>query len=114
MITLLAIFAISFVFWIAFYQIFYTFTLWARDSTATSWCPETFQTFEPLGVIVLSPVLVATVGVVAAARRRAVDAGEDAARRRAGGGRVRRARVAGTIGGNTGRVSPAWLISANS
>src|SRR3954469_5850108 len=59
-ITLLAIFGISLVFWIAFYQIFYTFTFWARDSTATTWSPETFQTFEPLGVIVLSPVLVVT------------------------------------------------------
>src|SRR6185369_3487935 len=57
-ITLMAIFGISLVFWIAFYQIFYTFTFWARDSTATSWSPETFQTFEPLGVILLSPVLV--------------------------------------------------------
>src|SRR6185369_232369 len=52
-ITLMAIF------WISFYQIFYTFTFWARDNTATSWAPETFQPFEPLGVILLSPVLVA-------------------------------------------------------
>src|SRR4249919_3697619 len=58
-ITLMAIFGISLVFWIAFYQIFYTFTFWARDNTATSWAPETFQPFEPLGVILLSPVLVA-------------------------------------------------------
>src|ERR1051325_5007172 len=58
-ITLLAIFGISLVFWIAFYQIFYTFTFWARDSTSTTWSPETFQVFEPMGVILLSPVLVA-------------------------------------------------------
>lgn len=112
-ITLLAIFAISFVFWIAFYQIFYTFTFWARDSTATSWAPESFQTFEPLGVILLSPVLVATwawlqrrnaepstpvkmlLGVVLVAAAFALLA------------------YAGTIGGDTGRVSPLWLISAN-
>ena len=38
-ITLLAIFGISLVFWIAFYQIFYTFTFWARDNTATTLAP---------------------------------------------------------------------------
>src|SRR5439155_20800500 len=58
-ITLMAVFAISTVFWLAFYQIFYTFTFWARDNTLTTWPPERFQVFEPLGVIVLSPVLVA-------------------------------------------------------
>src|SRR2546422_555161 len=41
-ITLFGIFGISLVFWIAFYQIFYTFTFWARDSTSTTWAPETF------------------------------------------------------------------------
>ena len=112
-ITLLAIFGLSLVFWIAFYQIFFTFTLWARDSTATSWSPETFQTFEPLGVILLSPVLVALwawlqrrdaepstpvkmlLGVVLVAAAFALLG------------------YAGMIGGNTGRVSPLWLISAN-
>src|SRR5437762_13233340 len=58
-ITLLAVFTISTAFWLAFYQIFYTFTFWARDNTATTIAPERFQVFEPLGVIVLSPVLVA-------------------------------------------------------
>jgi POT family proton-dependent oligopeptide transporter len=112
-ITLLAIFGISLVFWIAFYQIFYTFTFWARDSTATTWNPETFQVFEPLGVILLSPVLVATwawlqqrnaepstpvkmlLGVILVA---------------AAFGALS---YAGSIGGNTGRVSPLWLIAAN-
>ena len=112
-ITLIAIFGISLVFWIAFYQIFYTFTFWARDSTATTWSPETFQTFEPLGVILLSPVLVAVwawlqgrnaepstpvkmlMGVVLVASAFGALA------------------YAGTIGGDTGRVSPLWLISAN-
>jgi proton-dependent oligopeptide transporter, POT family len=112
-ITLLAIFGISLVFWIAFYQIFYTFTFWARDSTATTWSPETFQVFEPLGVILLSPVMVATwawlqrrnrepstpvkmlLGVVLVAAAFGALA------------------YAGTIGGDTGRVSPRWLITAN-
>jgi len=112
-ITLLAIFGLSLVFWIAFYQIFFTFTLWARDSTATSWSPETFQTFEPLGVILLSPVLVA---LWAWLQRR--DAEPSTPVKMLLGVLLVAAAFAllgyaGTIGGNTGRVSPLWLISAN-
>jgi len=112
-VTLLAIFGISLVFWIAFYQIFYTFTFWARDSTATSWSPETFQPFEPLGVIALSPVLVV---LWSRLQRRGIEPSTPvkmllgvlfvaAAFSLLG--------YAGTAGGDTGRVSPAWLISAN-
>jgi len=112
-ITLLAIFGISLVFWIAFYQIFYTFTFWARDSTATTWSPETFQTFEPLGVIALSPVLVA---VWAWLQRRNAEPSTPV-KMLLGVVLVAIAfgalGYAGTIGGDTGRVSPAWLISAN-
>ena len=113
-ITLLAVFVISTAFWLAFYQIFYTFTFWARDNTATTMAPERFQVFEPLGVIVLSPVLVAVwmwlqrrnaepstpvkmlLGVVLCASAFGMLG------------------YAGTIGGDTGRVSPLWLIAANS
>jgi proton-dependent oligopeptide transporter, POT family len=112
-ITLLAIFGISLVFWIAFYQIFYTFTFWARDSTATTWNPETFQVFEPLGVILLSPVLVAT---WASLQRRNAEPSTPV-KMLLGVLLVASAfgalAYAGTIGGNTGRVSPAWLITAN-
>jgi POT family proton-dependent oligopeptide transporter len=112
-ITLLAIFGLSLVFWIAFYQIFFTFTLWARDSTATSWSPETFQTFEPLGVILLSPVLVA---LWAWLQRRDAEPSTPV-KMLLGVVFVATAfgalGYAGTIGGDTGRVSPLWLISAN-
>jgi len=112
-ITLLAVFSISFVFWIAFYQIFYTFTFWARDNTATTMSPETFQVFEPLGVILLSPALVALwiwlqrrnpepstpvkmlIGVLLVAVAFALLG------------------YAGMTGGDNGRVSPLWLMSAN-
>jgi POT family proton-dependent oligopeptide transporter len=112
-ITLLAVFAISTVFWLAFYQIFYTFTFWARDNTLTTMAPERFQVFEPLGVILLSPVLVATwmwlqrrgkepstpvkmlLGVLVCAAAFGLLA------------------YAGAIGGDTRRVSPQWLIWAN-
>jgi POT family proton-dependent oligopeptide transporter len=112
-ITLLAVFVISTVFWLAFYQIFYTFTFWARDNTLTTMPPERFQVFEPLGVILLSPVLVGTwmwlqrrnaepstpvkmlMGVLLCA------------------GAFGLLAYAGIIGGDTGRVSPQWLIWAN-
>jgi hypothetical protein len=112
-ITLLAIFGISLVFWIAFYQIFYTFTFWARDSTATRWNPETFQVFEPLGVILLSPVLVATWAWL---QRRNAEPSTPV-KMLLGVLLVAAAfgalSYAGSIGGDTGRVSPLWLIAAN-
>lgn len=112
-VTLLAIFGISLVFWIAFYQIFYTFTFWARDNTATSWAPETFQPFEPLGVILLSPVLV---GIWAWLQRRRAEPSTPV-KMLLGVGFVGAAFTllgyAGTIGGDAGRVSPLWLIAAN-
>jgi POT family proton-dependent oligopeptide transporter len=112
-ITLLAIFSISFVFWIAFYQIFYTFTFWARDNTSTSFSPETFQVFEPLGVILLSPVLVALW-----ASLQQQDAEPSTPVKMLIGVLLVAAAFtllgyAGTIGGDTGRVSPLWLIAAN-
>lgn len=112
-VTLLAIFGISLVFWVAFYQIFYTFTFWARDSTATTWAPETFQTFEPLGVILLSPALVAAWAWL---QRRDAEPSTPV-KMLFGVGLVATAfgmlGYAGTIGGDMGRVSPAWLIAAN-
>lgn len=112
-ITLLAVFVISAVFWVAFYQIFYTFTFWARDNTLTSIAPEKFEVFEPLAVILLSPLLVAVwmwlqrrnaepstpvkmlLGVVLVA------------------GAFGMLAYAGMNGGDHGRVSAQWLIWAN-
>jgi POT family proton-dependent oligopeptide transporter len=112
-ITLVAIFGISLVFWLAFYQMFYTFSFWARDSTATSWPPERFQTFESLGVIFFSPVLV---GVWAWLQRRRAEPSTPV-KMLLGVALVCAAfamlAYAGVIGGDTGRVSPAWLIAAN-
>jgi len=39
-ITLLIVFVISTVFWLAWYQIFYTFTFWARDKIGRASCRE--------------------------------------------------------------------------
>lgn len=57
--ALLVVFAIVVAFWIAFYQNGYTLTFWARDNTATSIAPETFQSVEPICIILFTPMLVA-------------------------------------------------------
>jgi proton-dependent oligopeptide transporter, POT family len=112
-ITLLAVFVISAVFWVAFYQIFYTFTFWARDNTLTSIAPEKFEVFEPLAVILLSPVLVAL--WMWLQRRNAEPS--TPVKMLIGVGLVAGAfsllAYAGLNGGDTGRVSAQWLIWAN-
>jgi POT family proton-dependent oligopeptide transporter len=111
--TLLVVFIISTVFWLAWYQIFYTFTFWARDNTATSVAPEQFPSVEALGVILLSPVLVA---LWAWLQRRGAEPSTPAKMV------MGVALVAGAFallgyaaltGGDTGRVSAAWLVAAN-
>ncbi|HEX3703144.1 MAG TPA: peptide MFS transporter [Vicinamibacterales bacterium] len=112
-ITLLAVFVISAVFWVAFYQIFYTFTFWARDNTLTTIAPEKFEVFEPLAVILLSPVLVA---VWMWLQRRNAEPSTPVKML------MGVALVAGSFsllayaalnGGDHGRVSAQWLIWAN-
>jgi POT family proton-dependent oligopeptide transporter len=112
-ITLFAVFGISLVFWLAFYQMFYTFSFWARDNTATTWPPERFQTFESLGVILLSPVLVAL--WVWLQRRNAEPS--TPVKMLLGvtlvAGAFGLLAYAGMNGGDLGRVSPLYLIAAN-
>jgi POT family proton-dependent oligopeptide transporter len=112
-ITLMAVFVISAVFWVAFYQIFYTFTFWARDNTLTTIAPEKFEVFEPLSVILLSPVLVA---VWMWLQKRDAEPSTPV-KMLLGVGLVAGAfamlAYAGYIGGDTGRVSAQWIIWAN-
>ena len=109
---LLVVFAISVAFWIAFYQNGYTLTFWARDNTITSWPPERFQSVEPLGVILFSPVLV---WVWAALRRK--DAEPSTPMKMLIGISLTIASflimaIAGMVGGDTGRVAVTWLVSS--
>ncbi len=112
-ITLLIVFVISTAFWLAWYQIFYTFTFWARDSTATRFSPEQFPSVEALGVIALSPVLVA---VWAWLQRRNAEPSTPV-KMLLGlvllGSAFALLGYAGIMGGDTGRVSAVWLITAN-
>jgi POT family proton-dependent oligopeptide transporter len=110
--TLLVVFVISAVFWLAFYQNGFTLTFWARDNTATSIAPESFQSVEPLGVIIFSGLLVAVWGWLR-------DGGREPStptKMLLGIGFTAAAfgmmALAGAAGGDEGRVSVWWLIDA--
>jgi len=109
--TLMLVFGVSSLFWAAFYQNGFTLTFWARDNTRTSLAPESFQSVEPLGVIVFSAALV---GVWAWLGRRGQEPSTPA--KMLGGIMLVAAAfglmaVAGLLGGDTGRVSVWWLVS---
>ena len=110
--TLLIVFSVSALFWVAFYQNAFTLTFWARDNTLTSIASESFQSVEPLGVIVFSASLV---GVWAWLGRRGIEPSTPA-KMLAGVLLVAAAfglmAVAGLAGGDAGRVSVWWLVSA--
>jgi POT family proton-dependent oligopeptide transporter len=109
---LLVVFAIVVAFWVAFYQNGFTLTLWARDNTDTSVSPEVFQSVNPLGIILFSPLLVA---VWAALRKRKT---EPSTISKIVLGMLLTAisfgimAAAGISGGDTGKVSSSWLISS--
>lgn len=110
--TLLAVFVISAIFWIAFYQNGFTLTFWARDNTVTSIAPESFQSVEPLGVIVFSAGLVAAWAWLG---RRGMEPSTPVKMLLgillvAGAFGVMGA--AGLAGGDSGRVSVWWLVGA--
>lgn len=110
--SLLVIFAISAVFWLAFFQDGFTLTFWARDNSLTTIVPEIFRSVEPLGVIVFSGALVF---IWAWLRRRNAEPSTPM-KMLMGIGLVALAYglmwVAAISGGDTGRVSPLWLVNA--
>lgn len=110
--TLLAMFAIVAVFWVAFYQNGFTLTFWARDNTVTSFAPESFQSVEPFGVIAFSGLFV---GLWTWMARRGVEPSTPV-KILLGIVFVAAAfsvmTVAALAGGDAGRVSMWWLIGA--
>jgi POT family proton-dependent oligopeptide transporter len=111
--TLLIVFVISLVFWSAWYQEFFTFTLWARDNTATTIPPERFSSFEALAVIVLSPTAAWLWAVLNRQRREP----STPTKMLMGIGFLALAfgllAYAALTGGDAARMSVAWLIVAN-
>jgi proton-dependent oligopeptide transporter, POT family len=69
--TLVILFLIVILFWVAFYQNFFGLTLFAERSTVVlKWPrPETYQSFEPFFILVLTPVLLALFARLSRANR---------------------------------------------
>ena len=116
-VALLAVFAIAVAFWIAFYQNGFTLTFWARDYTdrvvlGREISPETFQSVNPLGIILFSPLLVLAWGWL---RERGTEPSTPAKIMigilftTASFGVMA---VAATLAGAAGKASPSWLVSS--
>jgi POT family proton-dependent oligopeptide transporter len=69
--TLISLFIIVILFWVAFYQDFFALTLFAERSTKIFKFlrPETYQFFEPMYIVVLTPVLLALFAWMRARRK---------------------------------------------
>jgi POT family proton-dependent oligopeptide transporter len=115
--ALLAVFAVAVAFWAAFYQNGFTLTFWARDFTdrvvlGREISPETFQSVNPLGIILFSPLLVLAWGWL---RDRGAEPSTPAKIMigilftTASFGVMA---VAATLAGAAGKVSPSWLVSS--
>ena len=115
--ALLIIFAIVVLFWMSFHQNGYTLTFWARDATGPLWGnfripPEIFQSINPFFVVGMTPVLV---GLWSWLRKRGM---EPSTPGKIGIGMVLTAAafgvmaLAGLAGGDTGLVSPLWLVAS--
>jgi POT family proton-dependent oligopeptide transporter len=110
--SLIVVFVIAAVFWLAFYQNGFSMTFFARDNTRQLISPEAFQSVEPFFIVTLTPLLVAT---WAALRRRGK---EPATVQKLVLGMLFSAGAfvvmwaAGKVGGDAGRVSPGWLVLA--
>lgn len=111
-IALLVTFAIVTVFWLAFYQNGLALTLWARDNTDTTWSPEIFYASNGLFIILFTPPLVWLWNRL---RERGKEPSTPA---KLVIGMIITAvcfglmTLAGLSGGDTGKVSPAWLLTA--
>ncbi|RPH94810.1 MFS transporter [candidate division KSB1 bacterium] len=110
--ALMLVFGIVIIFWMAFHQNGFTLTFWARDATATNLSPELSQAFNPFFVVAFTPLLV---WFWTRLRRRSKEPSTAA---KIGIGMLLTAAAftimtgAALSGGDTGRVSIAWLVSA--
>ncbi len=105
-----SVFVVVALFWMAFHQNSVTLTFFARDHTASSWDAETFQSVNPLFILLFSPLLVALWGWL---DRRGL---EPRPTTKMALGMVVTALAyvvmvaAGWAGGDAGKVGPGWLV----
>lgn len=110
--ALAILFAIVTVFWMAFYQNGLAFTLWARDNTDTTWSPETFYASNGLFIILLTPPLVWFWHKLRERGREPSTADKLVIGMMITVLCFGVMTLAGLSGGDTGKVSPAWLLTA--
>lgn len=111
-VALLLVFAIIIPFWIAFYQNGFTLTLWARDSTATTVPPERFQAINPLCIILFTPPVIALWSWLRRGGKEPTTVGKMLMGMLMCAACFAVMAAAGLAGGDAGRVSSAWLVSA--
>lgn len=110
--ALLIIFAVVIFFWMAFDQNGLTLTYWAENATITTWNPEIFQSANPLFILAFTPLIVIFWNFMRSRRK------EPSTASKLGLGMLLTAvaylimAFAGLAGGDTGKVSMAWLISS--
>jgi len=114
-ISLLTLFAIAIFFWVAFYQNGASLTLFAERSTEVySWLkPETYQVFNPLFILLLTPLLVAAFGRLREKGLEPSSASKILVGMVVMGFSVLIMVLASWVGGNRDEniMSPMWLIS---
>ena len=110
--ALMIMFAIVTIFWAAFYQNGLAFTLWARDNTDTTWAPEVFYASNGLFIILLTPPLVWLWRILREKGREPSTPDKLVIGMAITVLCFGLMTVAALSGGDTGRVSPAWLLFA--
>jgi POT family proton-dependent oligopeptide transporter len=112
--TLVILFLLVVLFWVAFYQNYFGLTLFAERSTVVlSWLrPETYQFFEPFFILALTPVLLAVFARLNRKGREPSTPEKIFLGMLIMGGAMIVMVVASLAGGNQDRniMSPAWLI----
>ena len=105
-----SIFVIVALFWMAFHQNSVTLTFFARDHTDTRWDAETFAAIEPIFILGLSPLMVLLWGFLGTRGREPSSTSKIILGMFVTGLAYVVMVAAGKQGGDTGRVSPYYLV----
>lgn len=111
-VSLLTIYAIVIVFWMAYYQNGLTLTFWARDCTDTTLNPELFQAVNPFFIVIFTPLLIWGWSKLRVFGKEPSTPAKIAIGMSLSAVTYAIMMVAGLVGGDTGRVSVLWLVSS--
>ncbi len=107
------IFVVGTFFWMAFHQNGGTLTEWAEKNTRTTWDPEVFQLFNSLFIIILTKPLQRAIRKIEERWKIKVETPTKVViGMMLTGAAYGIMTIAGLVGGDHGKVSPAWLISS--